>query len=135
VRISPGFLQEQPFLGSNLITADHKEENNRVFGANCSSVDVKLRRGSPLQTPNSARAAPSEKALLRGASPEFLKNAGAHSSLGNPAPERNSGLKLTRLSAIFKKFSFKTSFKLKINLIQNYLKFSSTQPNLPSPNS
>jgi hypothetical protein len=48
----------------------------------------------------------------------------------------NPGLKRTWLGAIFKKFSVKTSFKLKINLIRNNLNFNSIPPNhqLASPN-
>jgi hypothetical protein len=47
----------------------------------------------------------------------------------NPAPERNPGLKQTRLGAIVKKLSVKTTFKLKTNKIQNNLNFSSILPN------
>jgi hypothetical protein len=39
-------------------------------------------------------------------------SAGANSSLGNPAPGGNPGVKRTRISPIFKIFFVKTTFKL-----------------------
>jgi hypothetical protein len=79
----------------------------------------------------------SGKALRRGAPPEFWKHAGENSSPRNPAPSRNPGQKQTLLGAIFKKFSEKTIFKLKLNLSLNYLNFSSnfysTKPSVGLP--
>jgi hypothetical protein len=52
VRFSPGFLQEQDFLGSNLIRADHMGEKPVFRGANCSSLALEVLRSTPLQTAN-----------------------------------------------------------------------------------
>jgi hypothetical protein len=67
-------------------------------------------------------------ALRRGA-PEFKNHAEATCSPGNPAPERNPGLKCTWILAVFKKFAVKTTFILKINVIKNTLNFRSFQQN------
>jgi hypothetical protein len=44
------------------------------------------------------------------------KHAGANSSMGNPAPGGNPGLKRTWIGTIFKKCVVKTKFKLKIKI-------------------
>jgi hypothetical protein len=51
---------------------------------------------------------------------------------GNPAPERNPGLKCTRTGAIFKKFYMKTNVKSKINVIRKYfeLRIYPTKPSV-----
>jgi hypothetical protein len=52
VRFSQGFLQEQDFLESNLIRADHVGKKTVFRGTNCSSVALEVRRSTPLRTVN-----------------------------------------------------------------------------------
>jgi hypothetical protein len=52
VCFSPGFLQEQDFLGSNLIRADHMRKKPVFRGENFSRVALEELRSTPLRTLN-----------------------------------------------------------------------------------
>jgi hypothetical protein len=78
------------------------------------SAERELRRSSPFRTPNSARGVINFQ-LWKWRSGESLLRLAE-----NPPPQRNLGLKHTRMDVVFKKFYVKTIFKLKINVIQKY---------------
>jgi hypothetical protein len=64
--------------------------------------------------------------LRRAAPPGFYNPSGATCSLGNPAPNRDPGLKRTQIGTI-KKIIVNTTFKLKINVMRNPLNVKSIQ--------
>jgi hypothetical protein len=106
-RFCPRFLQEQDFLGSNLITADHVKKQTVFRGANCLSIFLEIRRSSRILSELCWSSFGGKSAPKRSFSGV---HAGLNSSPKNPAPGRNPELKRTRLGTIFKKFNVNTRF-------------------------
>jgi hypothetical protein len=100
------FSQEQDFWGANSSQLTMWENMNpcgkRTLSEQ-SSVDSEHRWSSLTLPPQKWRS-----------------GVGAICSGENPAPERNPGLKRTRMDAIFKMFNLKMNLKLKINVIRKY---------------
>jgi hypothetical protein len=93
---------------------------NPVRGANCSSLILELRQSIPLRTANSAGAASVEKAIWRGAPPEFLEARWSKFLYGKSCSWRKSRAKKKAHMdwCHLLKFYMKTILKSKINLIR-----------------
>jgi hypothetical protein len=106
VCFSPGFLSEQDFPQSYLITADHVGKTLRKEN---SAGAVLSRLQTPLEQPHFTSE---EIVLWRAApTPSTTQYTGAIPSTENPPPERKPGPKCTWMNAIFKKFIVNRRFK------------------------